>query len=568
MFPVLMVQPLDARVSSYGILITGIDHTTPRNMLAAHLQTARDAGAGWVRIDFMWYSAEWNPGQLDWRHFDRVIDEAVSRGLVVIPILWGTPGWAVAYGGFSYGVPDMAAWERFVFAVASRYRGRIPMWEVWNEPDLAFYWRGTSAQYADLLARAHGQIKRADPNASVLLGGLAQGGGAVSSFLADILSDPVNPAGYSFDVHNIHTNFRYMDWITAQVRDNRAILSRYGFSKTIVVTETSYTANPAYQSLIGYQDGEAGQARYLTDAFRTIVGEGVPLVIWAPLRDSIADHPYAESGLVRTDLSAKAAFEAYRGVAGVFADVPNGYWARAWIDVLAEAGIIEGCARVPRLYCPESPVSRDQMSVFLLKASLGGNYTPPECNAVPFADLPCSSMFARWVADLVARGVTDGCGAGRYCPSGPVTREQMAVFVLRALEGHGFHPPACTNSSFTDVPCSSVYAPWVQELVRRGIAAGCAMGRYCGADPMTRAQMAVLLVKAFRLPGLHPGDSAVMVRGSRPITLVRPPAPATEVATVAKGWRIRYRERERYPRASSISAWPRSPRADSLRLRW
>jgi hypothetical protein len=304
-----------AQGNPHGILLTGIDHTTPTSTLATHLQRARDAGAGWVRIDLMWYSVQWNPGEWNWQHFDRVFQEAGNRGLQVLPVLWGTPNWAAVAGGFSYGVPNMGAWEAFVFAAASRYRGRVPMWEIWNEPDLSYFWRGTPGQYAETLARAYQQIKRADPNASVLLGGLAQGGGANSVFLQQILSDPVNPAGYFFDYHNVHSNFRYMDWIVSQIQNNRAILSSYGFPKPVVVTEASYTSNPSYQSLVGYQDGEAGQARYLSDALRTIVGQGVPVAIWASLRDGATVDPYAQSGLARTDLSAKPSFFAFQQVA-------------------------------------------------------------------------------------------------------------------------------------------------------------------------------------------------------------------------------------------------------------
>jgi hypothetical protein len=304
--------------TQHGVLLTGIDHTTPGSVLAAHMQRARDAGAAWVRMDFMWYSVQWNPGEWNWQHFDRVLQEAGNRGLGVIPVVWGTPNWA---GEFSYGVPNMGAWETFVFSVASRYRGRIPMWEIWNEPDLWYFWRGTPGQYAELLARAYRQIKRGDPNAGVLLGGLAQGGGANSVFLQQILGDPVNPAGYFFDYHNIHSNWRYMEWIASQIRDNRAILASYGFAKPVVVTEASYTSTPGYQNLVGYQDGEAGQARYVSDALRTIAGQGVPVAVWASLRDGTTTDPYGQSGLVRTDLSVKPAFYAFQQVSAETASI-------------------------------------------------------------------------------------------------------------------------------------------------------------------------------------------------------------------------------------------------------
>jgi hypothetical protein len=95
--------------------------------------------------------------------------------------------------------------------------------------------------------------------------------------------------------------------------------------------------------------------------------------------------------------------------------------------------------------------------------------------------------------------VTAGCGGGNYCPADPVTREQMSVFLLRTLEGPSYVPPACTVQTFNDVPCSSGYAPWVNEIASRGITSGCGGGNFCPTDPVTREQMAVFLTATFGL---------------------------------------------------------------------
>jgi hypothetical protein len=52
----------------------------------------------------------------------------------------------------------------------------------------------------------------------------------------------------------------------------------------------------------------------------------------------------------------------------VFQDVPVSYWAAAWIEQLASEGITSGCSVTPKNYCPASPVLRDQMAVFLVRA--------------------------------------------------------------------------------------------------------------------------------------------------------------------------------------------------------
>jgi hypothetical protein len=115
-----------------------------------------------------------------------------------------------------------------------------------------------------------------------------------------------------------------------------------------------------------------------------------------------------------------------------------------------------------------------------------------------FTDVPASSPFCKFIEELSRRGVTSGCGTNVYCPDNPVTREQMAVFVLRTLDPT-LNPPACTTPVFTDVDPSGPFCRWIEELVRRGVVTGCATGRYCPTDPVTREQMSVFLSVTFGL---------------------------------------------------------------------
>lgn len=113
----------------------------------------------------------------------------------------------------------------------------------------------------------------------------------------------------------------------------------------------------------------------------------------------------------------------------IFADVPASYWAWDSIERLYTAGITGGCAA--GLYCPENPVTRAQMAVFLLKAKYGSSYSPPALGSGSgFNDVPDTHWAARWIKQLAAEGITSGCGAGNYCPETPVTRAQMAVFLV------------------------------------------------------------------------------------------------------------------------------------------
>jgi hypothetical protein len=180
-----------------------------------------------------------------------------------------------------------------------------------------------------------------------------------------------------------------------------------------------------------------------------------------------------------------------------FTDVEPTHFAWSFVEALFEAQVTGGCGG--DLYCPASTTSRGEMAVFLLRTRFGPAYAPPACANPTFSDVPCSNLFAPWVYDLVARGVTAGCGGGLYCPNSPVTREQMSVFLLRTAEGPQYNPPTCTTPTFGDVPCGSPFAAWIEELVDRGVTGGCGNGNFCPAAAVNRAEMAIFLVAMFGL---------------------------------------------------------------------
>lgn len=184
-----------------------------------------------------------------------------------------------------------------------------------------------------------------------------------------------------------------------------------------------------------------------------------------------------------------------------FSDVPRAHAFYRFVETVLHHSITGGCGG--GAYCPSLPASREQMAVFVLVAAEGPLYAPRACVSGQelFADVPASSPFCRWIEELARRGVVGGCGQGNYCPSLSVSREQMAVFVLRAREAPGYQPPACTpgQERFADVPASSPFCRWIEELARRGVVAGCGGGNYCPHLAVTREQMAVFLARTFEL---------------------------------------------------------------------
>jgi hypothetical protein len=185
------------------------------------------------------------------------------------------------------------------------------------------------------------------------------------------------------------------------------------------------------------------------------------------------------------------------GFVANFLDVPLGNTFHPFVTTLVRNGITAGIGGGN--YGVANPTLRQQMAVFLLKGKYGICYVPPPCTGV-FSDVSCTpgSGFGDWIEELAAQGITGGCGPSIYCPTSPVRRDQMAVFLLKAKHGSNYVPPVC-NGDFADVACPSQFADWIEQLAAEQITTGCGGGNYCPLNPNTRGQMAVFITKTFNL---------------------------------------------------------------------
>jgi uncharacterized delta-60 repeat protein len=183
-------------------------------------------------------------------------------------------------------------------------------------------------------------------------------------------------------------------------------------------------------------------------------------------------------------------FTLARYLAAPFSDT-SGNWAASYINAIYGAGITTGCGGGN--YCPSQNVTRDQMAAFIIRAKEGE--PAATCATPPFTDVPISDGFCKYVKRMLDLSITTGCGSGNYCPTQNVTRDQMAAFIIRAVEGE---PSAtCTTAPFTDVPISDGFCKYVKRMVALNITTGCGGGNYCPSQTVTRDQMAVFLARAF-----------------------------------------------------------------------
>ncbi|MCQ3808089.1 MAG: S-layer homology domain-containing protein [Acidimicrobiia bacterium] len=179
--------------------------------------------------------------------------------------------------------------------------------------------------------------------------------------------------------------------------------------------------------------------------------------------------------------------------AAVFSDVdPNNTHAAAIAAILA-ANITTGCNQNPLRYCPDQPVTRAQMASFLVRA-----LKLPAADAAGFTDIDPTGTHTADINALATANITTGCNQNplRYCPNAPVTRAQMASFLVRALK-----LPAADAAGFTDIDPTGTHTADINALFAEGITTGCSQTplRYCPDQPVTRAQMASFLTRALGL---------------------------------------------------------------------
>ena len=166
-----------------------------------------------------------------------------------------------------------------------------------------------------------------------------------------------------------------------------------------------------------------------------------------------------------------------------FPDLGNASWARPAIDALLAAGVISG--RPNGTFAPNQPVSRAEFTK-MLALTTG---VSPGTGVTPFTDVPEGAWYAPYVSAEVAAKVVQGETATTFGPNNPVTREQMAALLDRAL-----NLPAGGSVGFTDIGQIDAYAlPAVEAVVAAGYMQGFPDQTFRPLADTTRAQAAAVL---------------------------------------------------------------------------
>jgi hypothetical protein len=259
------------------------------------LKTAQDAGARVLRIAFGWDAIEPERGRYDWSFWDDFVRMADEHSIKLIPYVCYTPKWAAVDQGedFWRSPPrDPEEFARFMAVLVRRYKHAIHSWELWNEPDNRAYWLGTREQFAALVRAGSRAVRLADPQATIVLGGIA----GETDFLEDLFrSDRIAPA---IDVVNIHSYYEtwhpdpietlpdYVDRATEIVRE-------HGENEPLWMAETGYSSvggrtivSEVYRARYRGEHTDEAQAVALARTFVTALATGeLPLVAWYRIND-------------------------------------------------------------------------------------------------------------------------------------------------------------------------------------------------------------------------------------------------------------------------------------------
>ncbi|MCX6020411.1 MAG: hypothetical protein NTZ05_01530 [Chloroflexi bacterium] len=342
------------------------------NVADQRYRQASDAGARWTRWPIYWHHIETSQGRLDdgaYAEQDAVVARDRAADLQVNGVIVGTPDWAASGGNGSIQLVELGAasrmldpqgriqlqqegvgavtmpprnlqepvflpdgkinpdnyWARFVYTTALRYKGKVAVWEIWNEPDLkdgaqrGVYWNGTDSDYLWMLKVAYFSIRAADPTARVSVSGLAYwtDKNFLPRLLDLILADPgARSNGFFFDMVNYHLYSNPNNVYTYPLAARQEMAKR-GITRPVWVNESNIPLCDDKQvdselfCPSPYRGTMADQAGYIWKAFALSLASGVEkLFVFQFYDDDVGPHDWY--GIVRNDGSTRPAYGAYQ----------------------------------------------------------------------------------------------------------------------------------------------------------------------------------------------------------------------------------------------------------------
>ena len=286
--------------SPYGVH-SHVTRNDEHRFTEGEFELMKQANIKWLRTGFVWAAIIKRDGQFVFDNHDKVVAEAEKHGISIMGLLHGAPGWATPIK------EHHKEWLQFVEETVTRYKERVPAWQVWNEPNIGGFWENPNPDdYAALLKPTYRLIKSIDPRARVVFGGNSQ-------FDWNFMNRVLELAPNSFDVMSVHPYGYALTkapeaYIPGTVAEIRVLMKSHGIQdRPIWFTEWGW---PTHSGRSGLSEGD--QANHLVRAHILALTAGLERGFWYEFQatekhDDDQEHHF---GILHFDLKPKPAFNA------------------------------------------------------------------------------------------------------------------------------------------------------------------------------------------------------------------------------------------------------------------
>ena len=298
-----------------------INYSSSYQVMDQRAQWAAAAHTRYVREELAWTNVEPRDGTFTWNWTDNVVAAAQAYDLSIIGRLGMSAPWASsAPSGTplsvveSYPPRNLDDYIDYVKATVARYKDRVHVWEIWNEPNGPLYWRPAAdpIAYSNMLKRAYVAIKAIDPTAVVLSGGIA---GFDFKFMEQLRAQGALAYMDGFGLHTFVDKPPMASEAVTWLEQAKAYLAAYAPKVRIWITEFSWsTCTPSAQCSGGVT--EAAQAQYLSEFYAEASSRGVAAVVWFDLVNFGSSGSKLDNyGLIDRSGRMKPAYAAFSAVA-------------------------------------------------------------------------------------------------------------------------------------------------------------------------------------------------------------------------------------------------------------
>ena len=278
-----------------------------------HLQDEHDFGVAshlhfsWHRSSIPWASIQIKMWGYDyyWKEADEMVNHSIKYELQTIWTLAFTPWWCSSKPNasiydkdyYTYPPKDMNSWYEFVKKIATRYKGKITAWEIWNEEDLNYFWKGSVEQYVEITKYAYLALKEVDENNTVVMGGLALANAGEGEYNPHFLEEFLSLGGGNYvDVYAFHV---YGNSFMKKYEYMKNTLNKFNESKPLWITEFgASTCSHCYN--------EIQQAFIIMHDISQFQRFGIEKAMIYELKDTTSDDEWeSHLGILHTDYSPK-----------------------------------------------------------------------------------------------------------------------------------------------------------------------------------------------------------------------------------------------------------------------